>query len=142
MATSISLLVVAQATLLSVVVIMFYRLLLAPLSRLPGPKLCAITRLPLIYYEFSGERREWIHNLHMRYGPVVRIAPDEVSFASREATREIYSSGGSGYDKTSYYSLFEHFDTPCVHIFVIKLCSVVLKSWQQHILNTREGKGT
>ncbi|KAI0333961.1 cytochrome P450 [Cubamyces sp. BRFM 1775] len=113
MATAIPLLlVVAQATLLSLVVIIFYRLFLAPLSHLPGPKVCAITRLPLIYYEFSGQRRLWIHNLHLRYGPIVRIAPDEVSFTSCEAKKEIYSSGGSGYDKTSYYSLFEHFDTP------------------------------
>ncbi|KAH9897642.1 cytochrome P450 [Cubamyces lactineus] len=112
MTTAIPLLAVAQAVLLSSAVIIFYRLFLAPLSRLPGPKLCAITRLPLIYYEFSSERRVWIHNLHLRYGPTVRIAPNEVSFASREAAREIYSSGGSGYDKTSYYSLFEHFNTP------------------------------
>ncbi|KAL1937820.1 hypothetical protein VTO73DRAFT_12839 [Trametes versicolor] len=90
--------------------VLAYRLLFAPLARLPGPKLCAITRIPLMYNEFSGTRRLWIHGLHLRYGPVVRVAPNEVSFASREAAKEIYTSGGSGYDKSSFYSLFANFD--------------------------------
>ncbi|KAH9891884.1 cytochrome P450 [Cubamyces lactineus] len=92
--------------------VLLYRLLFAPLARLPGPKLCAVTRLPLMYREVTGGRRMWIHQLHMRYGPVVRVAPDEVSFATREAAKEIYTSGGSGYDKSSFYSLFGNFDTP------------------------------
>ncbi|KAI0775634.1 cytochrome P450 [Trametes elegans] len=89
-----------------------YRLLVSPLANLPGPKLCALTRLPLMYREFAGTRRAWVHELHLQYGPVVRIAPDEVSFATYEAEKEIYSSGGSGYDKTSLYNLFKHFNTP------------------------------
>ncbi|TBU21998.1 cytochrome P450 [Dichomitus squalens] len=91
--------------------IALYRLWFDPLARLPGPPICAITRLPLMYHEFSGSRRLFIHGLHMKYGPVVRIAPNEVSFATRQAMKEIYTSGGSGYDKTSFYSLFQHFGT-------------------------------
>ncbi|KAI0642824.1 cytochrome P450 [Trametes meyenii] len=71
-----------------------------------------MTRVPLVLNEFFGQRRTWIHRLHLKYGPVVRIAPDEVSFATREASKEIYSSGGSGYDKTAAYELFSHYDTP------------------------------
>lgn len=61
--------------------------------------------------EFSGKRREYIHELHERYGAVVRLGPNEVSFTSLEAIKEIYSSGGSGYDKTEFYTLFKQFDT-------------------------------
>ncbi|KAI1247554.1 hypothetical protein MGN70_011444 [Eutypa lata] len=43
---------------------------------------------------------------HLLYGPVVRIAPNEVSFASLDGVREIYGSGGSGYNKTEFYNLF------------------------------------
>ena len=67
-----------------------------------------------MYYEFNGRRRPFIHDLHMKCGPIVRVAPDEVSFATREAVKEIYTSGGSGYDKSSFYSLFDNFDTECV----------------------------
>ncbi len=104
------LLTIAQGAGLFLISILIYRLLFAPLARLPGPKLCAITRIPLMYNEFAGSRRLWIHDLHLRYGPVVRVAPNEVSFASREAAKEIYTSGGSGYDKSSFYSLFANFD--------------------------------
>ncbi|CEJ91335.1 hypothetical protein VHEMI07054 [[Torrubiella] hemipterigena] len=59
-----------------------------------------------MYKEFSGHRRVYIHELHKEFGPVVRLGPNEVSFTSVEALREIYQSGGSGYDKTEFYDLF------------------------------------
>lgn len=61
--------------------------------------------------EFIGKRREYIHELHKRYGAIVRLGPNEVSFTNLEAIKEIYSSGGSGYDKTEFYTLFKQFDT-------------------------------
>jgi hypothetical protein len=61
--------------------------------------------------EFLSNRRIYIHQTHQKYGPVVRLGPNEVSFTSLEAIREIYSSGGSGYDKTEFYSLFKQFET-------------------------------
>jgi cytochrome P450 len=46
----------------------------------------------------------WVRALHARYGPVVRIAPDELSFTSPDSWRQIYgaapgSRGGSITDK-------------------------------------------
>ena len=101
-----------QIIAFSLACLVLYRLWLSPLARLPGPKICALTRLPLMYHEFNGNRRKFIHALHLKYGPVVRVAPDEVSFATREAAKEIYTSGGSGYDKSSFYKLFANFDRP------------------------------
>ncbi len=109
-----NLLVAFEALSLLIVSLAVYRLWFAPLARLPGPSICAITRLPLMCHEFSGTRRSFIHGLHMKYGPVVRVAPDEVSFATPEAVKEIYTSGGSGYDKSPLYLLFTNFDTGCV----------------------------
>ncbi|KAK4934678.1 hypothetical protein LTR10_024120 [Elasticomyces elasticus] len=59
----------------------------------------------MVYHDFIGTKRLWIHNLHLRYGCVVRLAPNEVSFASATALKEIYTSAG-GYAKTELYSLF------------------------------------
>ena len=87
------------------------RRLLSPLSAIPGPFLTRLTSLPLIYQEFTSNRRLYIHALHQKYGPVVRLSPNEVSFTSLEALKEIYTSGGSGYDKTELYTLFMQFDT-------------------------------
>ena len=40
----------------------------------------------------------------------MRLAPNEVSFANLEGMKEIYQSGGSGYDKTEFYDLFKQYD--------------------------------
>ncbi|KAJ2989563.1 hypothetical protein NUW58_g3408 [Xylaria curta] len=79
----------------------------SPLRALPGPKVSLFTTLVLKFHEFRAQRTSYIHKLHLSYGPVVRIAPNEVSFASPEGIREIYGSGGSGYDKTEFYDLFQ-----------------------------------
>lgn len=44
-------------------------------------------------------------------GPVVRIAPDEVTFSSAAAAKEIYSTG-KGFHKTDYYALFPPAENP------------------------------
>ncbi|KAI0532893.1 cytochrome P450 3A13 [Xylaria digitata] len=82
------------------------RCLSSPLRALPGPRISLFTSLALKYHEFRALRTRYVHNLHLRYGPIVRIAPNEASFASLEGIKEIYGSGGSGYDKTEFYDLF------------------------------------
>ena len=99
------------ASALQVSYIVWYRLVRSPLAGLPGPKFAALTRLVLMWQEFTRRRTTWVHTLHERHGPIVRIAPDEVSFASWEAVKEIYVSGGTGYDKTTYYRFFDNYDT-------------------------------
>jgi hypothetical protein len=83
--------------------------LLSPLSKIPGPWYTRFTSLWIKYQEFTANRRESIHALHKIYGPVVRLGLNEVSFTSLDAIKEIYASGGSGYDKTEYYDLFRQF---------------------------------
>jgi len=83
----------------------------SPLAKVPGPWYTIFTSFVLKYKEFTHGRRLYIHELHQRYGPVVRLSPDEVSFATVDAIKEIYMSGGSGYDKTPFYSLFTQFNT-------------------------------
>jgi hypothetical protein len=82
---------------------------ISPTSKIPGPKYSRFTEIWLIIQEFTGYRRLYIHHLHQKYGPVVRLGPNEVSFTSLEAIKEIYTSGGSGYDKTELYNLFMQF---------------------------------
>lgn len=88
-----------------------YRATLAPLSKLPGPWYTRFSDVILMYKEFTAHRRVYIHELHKKFGPVVRLGPNEVSFTSVEALKEIYQSGGSGYDKTEFYNLFIQYGT-------------------------------
>lgn len=82
---------------------------LSPLSTIPGPWYTLFTSFWIKYQEFTANRRESVHRLHEIYGPVVRLSPNELSFISLDAIKEIYASGGSGYDKTEYYDLFRQF---------------------------------
>ena len=84
-----------------------YASLTSPTSKLPGPFLSKFTSWILKWQEFRANRTRYVHHLHETYGPVVRIAPNEVAFASVEGVKEIYCSGGSGYDKTEFYNLFQ-----------------------------------
>lgn len=72
--------------------LLVYRLSRSPLAKFPGPKLCAITRLPFAFYTWNGEIASWTHELHLKYGDVVRVAPDELSYSSADAWRDIYSN--------------------------------------------------
>ncbi|KAL7786706.1 cytochrome P450 [Trichoderma ceciliae] len=89
------------------IAIQFVRRVWSPLSKIPGPTISNFTALVLKWKEIKALRTAYIHQLHQQYGPVVRIAPNEVSFTSWEALKEIYCSGGSGYDKTEFYNLFK-----------------------------------
>lgn len=81
----------------------------SPLWRIPGPALSKVTSIVLRWHEFGANRTLYIHSLHLKYGPVVRITPNEVSYTSYEAVKEIYGSLGSGYDKHRFYNLFKVF---------------------------------
>lgn len=94
------------AASVALVLAYFIRCVSSPLWKLPGPRTSALTSLLLKWHELHASRTRYVHRLHQEYGPVVRIAPNEVSFTSYDAVKEIYCSGGSGYDKTEFYDLF------------------------------------
>ncbi|RAR04126.1 cytochrome P450 monooxygenase-like protein [Stemphylium lycopersici] len=58
-----------------------------PLSRYPGPKLRGAFHFPNVWDMIKGNvPQEW-HALHEKYGEVVRISPDTISFINPEAWR-------------------------------------------------------
>jgi hypothetical protein len=106
--TLLSLPIVASATLAGCLFLLLARLR-SPMAALPGPRLSLFTSAVLRYHELRGKRTAYVHEMHLRYGPAVRIAPDEVVLASLEAMREIYLSSGSGFNKSTFYNLFSQF---------------------------------
>ncbi|KAK7428184.1 hypothetical protein QQZ08_005250 [Neonectria magnoliae] len=71
---------VAVAAGLYFATVAFYRLFLHPLARFPGPKLAAATRWFEAYYDIiqNGQYTSKIAKMHERYGPIIRISPDEL----------------------------------------------------------------
>jgi len=67
-----------------------YSLVVHPLSSVPGPRLCATTRFPYWIRVFRGRDVQYMHQLHERYGPVVRYGPNDLSFSSAQSWRDIH----------------------------------------------------
>ena len=82
-----------------------YPFFFSPLSRIPGPRFYAFTKWRLAWDDWTGQRTRKIHALHLKYGPVVRIGPNEVHFNSLSALRTIYGAG-SGFERTEFYRMF------------------------------------
>ncbi|KAF4785653.1 hypothetical protein HER10_EVM0008443 [Colletotrichum scovillei] len=67
-----------------------YNVTLHPLADVPGPKICAITRIPYWLVALKGEDIEWMKSLHEAYGPVVRFGPTDLSYTAGEAWNDIH----------------------------------------------------
>ena len=52
--------------------------------------MAAVSRLPLIYATIKGNVWGFNERMHSRYGPIVRIAPDEITTTSPGAWNDIY----------------------------------------------------
>ncbi|KAH7203310.1 cytochrome P450 [Fusarium oxysporum] len=73
-----------------------------PLSRLPGPWISCWTDAILKYHWLKGTRAQYVHRLHQRYGPVVRVGPHEVGISDMTAVKEIHRVK-DGYRKAPFY---------------------------------------
>ncbi|PVH73220.1 cytochrome P450 oxidoreductase [Cadophora sp. DSE1049] len=76
--------------------------LLSPLRSIPGPFWARFTRLWKLSEIYGGRFEKTNIELHRKYGPVVRIAPNEYSIDDPEAVAEIYGLGGQ-FAKSPWY---------------------------------------
>ena len=72
-----------------------YNVFLHPLRHFPGPPLAKVSILWKLIGNLQGRKAHRIHEAHQQYGPVVRVAPKELSFSSPAAVRDIYASNTS-----------------------------------------------
>ena len=98
--------VIGVALLITVVnEYIIYPFYTSPFANVPGPKINAMTRWYMVYIDFTKKRTLYIHALHEKYGPVVRVAPNELCFTGEEPMRAIYGAGTS-FHKPAFYNLF------------------------------------
>ncbi|KAK2589501.1 hypothetical protein QQS21_012822 [Conoideocrella luteorostrata] len=80
-----------------------YRLTLHPLAKFPGPRIAAATK----WYEFffdvckgEGGQYAWeIQRMHEKYGPIIRINPDEIHIKDSSYFHTIYAPSPARRDK-------------------------------------------
>ena len=68
----------------------FHNLYHSTLSVFPGPPLWVVSRIPYVWNLAKGDLTQRTQELHQRYGPVVRLAPNELSFIDGQAWHDIY----------------------------------------------------
>ena len=108
--SSLNLLVLQIAILL--IAFTLWRHTRHPLYHFPGPRLASWSNVLHSYWYLNGRLPYKILELHEKYGPVVRTAPNDLSFASATSWKDIYGSrqGHQTFKKSSFYDGFTFAD--------------------------------
>ncbi|KAL4881002.1 cytochrome P450 [Aspergillus karnatakaensis] len=83
----------------------FYARWLHPLARFPGPFWASVSRVWTVLHVLPGDAEKTQKKLHEKYGPIVRIAPNELVISDPRAMKTIYGIK-SGFTKTDFYLAF------------------------------------
>ncbi|KAA8909875.1 benzoate 4-monooxygenase cytochrome P450 [Sphaerosporella brunnea] len=109
MATSLSVSQVAAAVALSSLVYFVITTLrnhfTHPLAKFPGPVSASFSNFTYCRRFLGGRQPYKVLELHEKYGPVVRTAPNELSFSSSQSWRDIYGQrkGHQPFIKSPFY---------------------------------------
>jgi cytochrome P450 len=81
-----------------------YNLFFHPLSSYPGPILWRAVRLPYVVRALQGQLVYDMLEMHKRYGPIVRVAPNELALAYEEVWEEV--QGGTYENETPKWEAY------------------------------------
>ncbi|KAJ6192804.1 putative P450 monooxygenase [Bipolaris maydis] len=102
---------IIYATLIFVLyygILAIYNIYFHPLRKFPGPKLRAASDWPYVVSLLRGTSPQDMLEMHKKYGRVVRVAPNELTFVSPAAWTEIYGQKRRGQEELvkdkKYYS--------------------------------------
>ncbi|KAF5337488.1 hypothetical protein D9758_013608 [Tetrapyrgos nigripes] len=103
-----TILVASTCALLAYLAHANFQRLFNPLIQFPGPTLAKWTSYYMAYYDIwkGGSWIEQLQELHQLYGPVVRVAPNQLHFNDPQAYVDIYSSTSKFTKDPDFYGLF------------------------------------
>ena len=100
-----------QLLIASTIIFLFYLTMSYVLTRLrpglrslPGPFLASISNIPRVYTCYAGKQMLNHIALHRKYGPLVRIGPNHVSFSDSLLIPLIYNINSEFY-KSDFYTM-------------------------------------
>ncbi|KAF3760420.1 hypothetical protein M406DRAFT_52939 [Cryphonectria parasitica EP155] len=101
----------ALGTVLAAVVLchVTYNLCFHPLAKFPGPFWARASLLWRFWHTMRGRSHRVIQDMHRKYGPVFRVSPNELSFASAASWKAIYGfppPGSAHLIKGEFYDVF------------------------------------
>ncbi|GJJ08845.1 hypothetical protein Clacol_003064 [Clathrus columnatus] len=65
-----------------------------PLAKHPGPVICKVTKLWFAWLSYKGKSHLYFRELHKKYGPIVRIGPNELSITEAPLIPHIMGQQG------------------------------------------------
>ncbi|KAF6804806.1 Versicolorin B desaturase 4 [Colletotrichum musicola] len=94
-----------------------YNVTFHPLRKYPGSWAASMTPIPFVYHMMPGEINPWLGQQHSRYGEVVRVMPDQLSYTAAEAQKDIHMPGrgfkhGYAKDPKFYVTFTGNKETP------------------------------
>ncbi|KAI0659811.1 high nitrogen upregulated cytochrome P450 monooxygenase 2 [Cubamyces menziesii] len=102
-----------------------------PLAQYPGPLGCRLSKFWMAILSFSGRQHIYIQNLHKRYGDVVRIGPNELSFRDPSVLNAMYGPGGLPRGPLMVGRLLTATDLPLVGIMDPQMHAERRKPWNR-----------
>jgi hypothetical protein len=79
----------------------------SPLAPIPNAHWSApYSRLWVLSIRFNKTENRTLHEAHKRLGPVLRVAPYELSVNDVDCVRTVYSGG---FEKPAWYSVFDNY---------------------------------
>ncbi|KAM0541843.1 hypothetical protein ACHAO7_010255 [Fusarium culmorum] len=78
-----------------------YNLFFHPLSKFPGPRLWAVSTIPYIRNFKAGECHFTILEMHKKYGPIVRVGPNDLSLNHPDGMKALRGHRKSGTGENS-----------------------------------------
>ncbi|KAJ9637526.1 uncharacterized protein PV06_09498 [Exophiala oligosperma] len=88
--------------IIPVLLAIFYVRAYVRLSHIPGPRLWGLSVFPLFKTHLDGDIYDRFGQLHQRYGPLVRIAPNTLLTADPDVLRRM-SAARSPYTRSDWY---------------------------------------
>lgn len=107
MALLISPVLFVTAVLFLVYKLALHPALLSPLAKIPNAHWSVpFSRLWVLSIRFNHKENRTLQAAHRRLGPVIRVAPNELSVDDTDCLRTVYQGG---FEKPSWYSVFDNY---------------------------------
>lgn len=93
--------------LLAVYKFIIYPTFLSPLSKIPNAHWSSsFSPVWILWTRYNVRENRTIYAAHLKYGPVIRLGPNELSVNDIGGLRAIY---GGGFEKGQWYSFFDNY---------------------------------
>lgn len=104
---SVPVLALLGLVLLAVYKFIVYPAFVSPLSKIPNAHWTApVSPLWILWTRFSCHENRDLHAAHLKLGPVIRLAPNEISVNDVAGLRTVYAGG---FEKGQWYSIFDNY---------------------------------